>query len=48
MKFAKLKFELAILAVFVISCGATVLFTLWPELTAPKSVDPALLCAFAF
>ncbi len=41
MKFAKLKFALPILAVFVISCGATVLFRLWPELTRPKHLDPA-------
>ena len=41
MKFAKLKFALPILAVFVISCGATVLFRLGPELTRPKHLDPA-------
>jgi len=41
MKFAKLKFALSILAIFVISCGATVLFRLWPELTRPKYVGLA-------
>jgi len=41
MKFAKLKFALPILVVFVIPCGATVLFRLWPELTRPKHLDPA-------
>src|SRR3984893_6393835 len=38
----RLVIALSIFAAFVISCAATVLFELWPELTRPGWVDPAL------
>lgn len=38
----RLVIALSIFSVFVISSAATVLFELWPELTRPSWVDPAL------
>ncbi|HAF03369.1 MAG TPA: hypothetical protein DCG89_06190, partial [Spartobacteria bacterium] len=41
LKRTALKIALSIFAVFLVSCVATVLCRLWPELTRPKYVDPA-------
>jgi len=41
IKRTALKIALSIFAVFLVSCVATVLCRLWPELTRPKYVDPA-------
>src|SRR5207244_8689472 len=39
---------LAILAVFIIACAATLFVQLWPELSRPQKVDPACQLAAPF